>query len=46
MADYSLYDPDVRFAAAVAENALDMTQAFKMEALHGLFCGSRDQITP
>jgi 1-acyl-sn-glycerol-3-phosphate acyltransferase len=36
MADYPLHDAGARFAAAAAQNALDMTKAFKLDALHGI----------
>ncbi|MBZ0300724.1 MAG: glycerol acyltransferase [Anaerolineae bacterium] len=49
MADYPLYPTEMRFTAAVAQNALDMTKAFKLERLHGLlgraFAGPARQIT-
>lgn len=34
MADYSLHDTRARFAAAAAQNALDMTKAFRLDPLH------------
>lgn len=34
MADYSLSDMRARFSAAAAQNALDMTRAFKLDPLH------------
>jgi 1-acyl-sn-glycerol-3-phosphate acyltransferase len=45
----SLDTPETRFAAAAAQNALDMTKAFKLDALHTLvrhlFAGPTRRIT-
>jgi 1-acyl-sn-glycerol-3-phosphate acyltransferase len=49
MVDYSIYESDRRFAAAVAQNALDMVRAFKFAPLHGplgrVFNGPARRIT-
>lgn len=49
MTEYSLDTTESRFATAAAQNALDMTKAFKFDALHGLvrhlFAGPARRIT-